>query len=192
MTFSNTIEPGRICGLRCYTKFALDILMDCFMNKPNVGDRFIDNSIFVASDNEMQYVEWDDRPILEMNLRRRVSAALRRYAKFNAGFTGVYMGRKVFAEVAPCLSLIVLEKDEEAKKRWPHYYESLKGAPLNPMQIAAVETLLTETEAMKDKLWTADSIRDDLQRGLPYRDIATMCSEQTRAVLKKICKIRGW
>ena len=102
-----------------------------------------------------------------------------------------YASYKDMAKVAPCLSLIVLERDEEAKARWPDYYESLKGAPLNPIQIAAIETLLTGTKAMK-KPGRSEWVRDDLRRGRPYEEIATAYSEPTQAVLKKICKIRGW
>jgi len=184
------MEPGRKCRLGCYTKFSNDLL--------NEALTFFDDSNFsvhVALDNEMMYVEWEDSPILDTTLRRRVARALNLYSrnKDHLAFQKRYM------IAAPCLRLIVLGRDDEAKAKWPDAYAKLKGKPLNAIQVASIETLLHEADeidSQEDGIWlmasSKSTMRDEFRYGVSIKELDWKLTGKKMQIFKQMCKIRGW
>ena len=186
-------EPGRRCRLGCYTKFAMDLLAESLWLFSND----INYSVHVALDNETLYVEWENVPILDKSLRQRVARALNRY-KYGEHPQSVLKSehsllfQAEYVEAAPCLQLIVLQRDEEAKAKWPEIYEKLKGKPLNAIQTMAIETLLREADKAEDA--AVFSMREELREGIPYKELRQLYQGDKKklSILRKICKIRGW
>ena len=185
------MEPARKCRLGCYAKLALELLTDCICCE-RVMLSLLDNaSVHVAQDGELVYIEWEDKDGHASDLKKRVAGMLEKYAdKDNAVRL---KAPKKLAEAAACLKLIVLGDDDEAKKTWPSIYKKLKGKPLNPFQIAAVEAIITEG----DKLDMQDSgslmeysLREVFKYGIPLKDC--YFTGKKLELAKKMFTIRGW
>ena len=132
--------------LHLYTKEAFDILHDCFFyhgasNPLNVA---------IAPDGELHaersVYDPDKAPPVDIGT---VDRYLEKYAKKSV-MEGV--GDAELAAKAKCVRLIVLGKDESAKKRYPAEYELLKGKPMSPLQAAAVSVLIQELSKLDEEI----------------------------------------
>ena len=123
--------------LHLYTKEAFDILKDCFFYHGATNPL----TVAIAPDGELQA----ERSIYNPDKATPVDiGTIDRYLAKYAKNSVEVVGRADLAAKAKCIRLIALGKDKTAKKRYPAEYEQLKGKPMNPLQVAAVSTLIQE------------------------------------------------
>ena len=114
--------------------------------------------------------------------RRQLSRALMEYKKSN--LVSYEANKAKESRKVECVRLIVLEKDEKAKKSYPCEYAALKGKPLDLLRASAIEVLVKEIET---KMREAEEIRRAL-----HHDEWTKLKEDLKDLNVKLNELRGF
>ena len=176
----------REIGLGCYTAYASSLLTDeiCGLD---IG--MCDYVIHCAVDGELTcVVGLGGSSDAEEETRNRLAKNISEWAT---------RSDKSMTKALSCLRLVVLKRDEEAKKRWPSLYAKMKGKPLNTIQVAAIEALFAEADR-KDGLHEEEpfrkfvrlSLRDCYKFRIPLEECRY--ADEKTAIIEKIKSIRGW
>ena len=120
--------------------------------------------------------------------RRRLSIALRDYKISNLVNLLHEAGKAEEARRVECMRLIILGRDEKAKKSYPDEYAELKGKSLDPIKAAAVEVL---TKEIKERLQEVGAIARVLPRA-DFHDEYAKLKEEIRCLKAKLNELRGF
>ena len=118
--------------------------------------------------------------------RRQLSRALTEYKKSNLVRHEANKAKE--SRKVECVRLIVLEKDEKAKKSYPCEYAALKGKPLDPLRASAVEVLTKEIVA---RMREADKKALVLPHGVFHNEWLKL-KEEISDLKVKLNELRGF
>lgn len=176
----------REVGLGCYGGYASSLMTDEICGLDICVSDYV---IHCAIDGELTCViGLGGGSDSEEVVRERLAETLQEWMKSS---------NKRMAREMVCLRLIVLKRDEEAKARWPSLYAKIKGKPLNPIQVAAIEALMAESDKIDD-MHEDGSIRKFIRLNLrecyTFRLPLEECryADEKKDIIEKIKSIRGW
>lgn len=183
-----SVAPTAVCKTGCYKKLAAVILADlcCCRMLMNVEN---DISVRVQQDGEVVFIKWRGEKPSDSILREQLAESLEDYMKHAAA----YKTPKKLIDAVPCLKLIILRRDEEANKIYPASYKKLKGKPLNPIQVAAVEAIIAEGSRLdaEDKGSMMEfSLHEFYRLGIGLAECGF--TGEKLSLAKKLMEIRGW
>ena len=182
------LTPAMTCRLGCYKKLAMNVLVDLCCCRTLIGVDS-DVSVRVQLDGEIAFIKWQGEKMSDSAFRGHIAESLDDYVAWGASFKT----SKRLIEPAPCLKLIVLGRDEEAKKLDPAAYRKLKGKPLNPIQVAAVEAIIAEGRRL-DAEDPGSIMEFSLHEFYQYGISLAEChfSGEKLSLAKKLVEIRRW